>query len=151
MIVDADIMLKVIRTLAPVLRCCLPSDYVAFLEVGHLYCCIRILEEYGARVFKYAGHQNVLGRRLAVFNEQHPLDGDAANKRIPGVTIPDEAILELVQSAIRECRPSRYNHPQRTTGLPASLKTTMLGTKKGACSSESASLRQTVLSGNEPP
>ena len=63
-IVDADLKLKVIRTLAPVLRYCLPSDCVAFLEVGHLYRFIPILEEYGARVFKYAGDQNVLDFKI---------------------------------------------------------------------------------------
>ena len=137
-IVDADLQLSVIRALSPVVRFSLPSDCVAFLEVGHLYRRVPILEEYGARVFKYPGDQNVLAQRLAVFNAQHPLDSDAANKQIPGVTITDDAILDLVQSAIRECRPNRYNHPQRTTGLPASLKTTMLGAKKGACTSEDA-------------
>ena len=58
---------------------------MAFLEVGHLYRRVPILEEYGARVFKYPGDQNVLAQRLAVFNAHHPLDSDAANKRLPGV------------------------------------------------------------------
>ena len=84
-IVDADLQLSVIRALSPVVRFSLPSDCVAFLEVGHLYRRVPILEEYGARVFKYPGDQNVLAQRLAVFNAHHPLDSDAANKRLPGV------------------------------------------------------------------
>ena len=70
-IVDADLQLSVIRALSPVVRFSLPSDCVAFLEVGHLYRRVPILEEYGARVFKYPGDQNVLAQRLAVFNAHH--------------------------------------------------------------------------------
>jgi hypothetical protein len=144
-IVDSDLRLSTIRALAPVLRYSLPSDCVAFLEVGHLFRGIPVLEEYGARVFKYAGDLNALEPLLCSFNQHYPLDADRRNAEVPGISIPDGAILQLVCDAILACRSNRYNHAQRTTGLPACLPFTKLAVKLGACSAAAASRGSTTV------